>query len=68
MMLKLVIIGGGSSYTPEIIEGMIDRHDQFPVTEIALVDIEKGKQKLDVISRLAKRMVKKIRKRHYDYS
>ncbi|AIC93047.1 6-phospho-beta-glucosidase [Shouchella lehensis] len=59
MMLKLVIIGGGSSYTPEIIEGMIDRHDQFPVTEIALVDIEKGKQKLDVISRLAKRMVKK---------
>jgi len=62
MTLKLVIIGGGSSYTPEIIEGIIDRYDQFPVTEIALVDIEKGKEKLQIIAGLATRMVQKANK------
>lgn len=44
MTLKLVIIGGGSSYTPEIIEGIIRRHDSFPVTEIVLVDIKTGQK------------------------
>ena len=59
MKLKVVIIGGGSSYTPELIEGIIGRHKSFPVTEIALVDIEKGKQKLKTIAQLANRMIKK---------
>ena len=30
--MKLVIFGGGSSYTPELIEGLIRRHDDLPVT------------------------------------
>ncbi|MEC0213983.1 hypothetical protein P4H70_34250, partial [Paenibacillus ehimensis] len=30
--LKVVVIGGGSSYTPELIEGFIVHHDRFPVT------------------------------------
>ncbi|SFB27132.1 6-phospho-beta-glucosidase [Lentibacillus halodurans] len=59
MALKLVVIGGGSSYTPEIIEGMIKRYDSFPVSEIVLVDIEAGKGKLEVIGNLALRMVEK---------
>ncbi|MET3698791.1 6-phospho-beta-glucosidase [Bacillus oleivorans] len=57
--MKLVIIGGGSSYTPEIIEGVIDRHHQFPVTELVLVDIEDGKEKLNIIGALAQRMIEK---------
>lgn len=56
--LKLVTIGGGSSYTPELIEGIIKRHDEFPVTEIWLVDIEEGKEKLEIVGNLAKRMIK----------
>ena len=59
MPLKVVVIGGGSSYTPEIIEGMIRRHDSFPVTDIVLVDIEAGKEKLEIIGELAKRMIEK---------
>lgn len=59
MSLKVVIIGGGSSYTPEIIEGIIKRYDTFPVTDIALVDIEAGKEKLDIIGGLASRMIEK---------
>lgn len=59
MSLKVVVIGGGSSYTPEIIEGFLLRHKSFPVTDIVLVDIESGKEKLDVIEDLSKRMIRK---------
>lgn len=59
MSLKIAIIGGGSSYTPEIIEGIIDRYSYFPVTEIVLVDIKEGEDKLEIIGNLAKRMVNK---------
>ncbi|SFM14406.1 6-phospho-beta-glucosidase [Gracilibacillus orientalis] len=59
MSVKLVVIGGGSSYTPEIIEGVIRRFDSLPITEISLVDIEEGKDKLIVIANLAKRMIEK---------
>ncbi len=58
MRIKLVIIGGGSSYTPEIIEGIIRRHDSFPISDIILVDIQEGKQKLEIIGNLARRMIK----------
>lgn len=60
--LKLVIIGGGSSYTPEIIEGIIKRYDSFPVTDIVLVDIKEGEEKLQIIGNLALRMIEKSRK------
>lgn len=57
--LKIAIIGGGSSYTPEIIEGFITRHKELPIKEIWLVDIESGKKKLEIVGNLAKRMVEK---------
>ncbi|MEY8353532.1 6-phospho-beta-glucosidase [Lachnospiraceae bacterium 54-53] len=56
--LKIVTIGGGSSYTPELIEGFIKRKDQLPIREIWLVDIEEGKEKLEIVGNLAKRMVR----------
>lgn len=57
--LKIAIIGGGSSYTPEIIEGFILRHHELPIREIHLVDIPAGKEKLEIVGALAQRMVKK---------
>lgn len=57
--LKIVTIGGGSSYTPELIEGIIKRYDELPIDELWLVDIEEGKEKLEIVGNLAKRMVKK---------
>lgn len=57
--LKVVTIGGGSSYTPELIEGFIKRHDELSVKELWLVDIEEGKEKLEIVGALAKRMVEK---------
>ncbi len=57
--LKIVTIGGGSSYTPELVEGFIKRYDHLPIKELWLVDIEEGKEKLEIVGNLAKRMVEK---------
>lgn len=57
--LKVVTVGGGSGYTPELIDGFIRRHDELPVSEYWLVDIEAGEEKLAVVGALAQRMVKK---------
>ena len=55
--LKIAVIGGGSSYTPEIVEGFIKRYNEMPVKEFWLVDIEQGRRKLEIVGELAKRMV-----------
>lgn len=57
--VKIVTIGGGSSYTPELVEGFIKRYDHLPVKELWLVDIEAGRERLETVGALAKRMVKK---------
>lgn len=54
--LKIVTIGGGSSYTPELMEGFIKRYNELPIKEIWLVDIEAGKEKLDIVANLSQRM------------
>ncbi|KWX71259.1 6-phospho-beta-glucosidase [Paenibacillus jilunlii] len=57
--LKVAVIGGGSSYTPELIEGFILNYSTFPVSEIVLADIEEGFRKLSIVGQLAQRMVAK---------
>lgn len=57
--VKIVTIGGGSSYTPELVEGFIKRYDTLPIRELWLVDIEEGREKLEIVGALAQRMVKK---------
>jgi 6-phospho-beta-glucosidase len=54
--IKLVVIGGGSSYTPELADGLINRRDSFPVKELVLVDIESGRKKAETICALIGRM------------
>ncbi|MFD1064868.1 6-phospho-beta-glucosidase [Oceanobacillus locisalsi] len=55
--IKIATIGGGSSYTPELVEGFIKRYDEFPLSELWLVDVEEGKEKLEIVGNLAKRMI-----------
>lgn len=57
--LKIATIGGGSSYTPELVEGFIKRYDELPVRELWLVDIPEGEKKLNIVGALARRMVEK---------
>ncbi|WP_070329452.1 6-phospho-beta-glucosidase [Exiguobacterium aurantiacum] len=54
--IKLVTIGGGSSYTPELMEGFIKRYEELPIREMWLVDIEAGKEKLAIVGQMAQRM------------
>lgn len=54
--VKIVTIGGGSSYTPELMEGFIKRYEEMPIKEIWLVDIEEGKEKLEIVGKMAQRM------------
>jgi 6-phospho-beta-glucosidase len=53
--MKLVIVGGGSSYTPELVDGVLERHDTFPVSEICLTDVSPSR--LEILTGLAQRMV-----------
>ncbi len=57
--IKIATIGGGSSYTPELMEGFIKRYQKMPIKELWLVDVEAGREKQDIIYHLLKRMIKK---------
>lgn len=57
--MKLVVIGGGSSYTPELIEGVISHRTSLPVTEIVLIDIPAGEEKVSINTDFAGRMIKR---------
>ena len=54
--IKIATIGGGSSYTPELMEGFIKRYEELLIREIWLVDIEAGKEKLAIVGAMAQRM------------
>ena len=57
--LIITVIGGGSSYTPELVDGLIKRSGELPVEEIRLVDIAAGQEKLSIVGALVKRMLEK---------
>jgi 6-phospho-beta-glucosidase len=57
MGVKVAVIGGGSTYTPELVEGFVTRGDRLPVDELVLLDIDP--ERLSVVGALAERMVKK---------
>ena len=52
---KIAVIGGGSSYTPELIDGFIQNEPNLQVGEIALYDIDE--ERLDIVGGMAQRMV-----------
>ncbi|MBM7566846.1 6-phospho-beta-glucosidase [Paenibacillus sacheonensis] len=53
--IKIAIIGSGSTYTPELIEGMIKRKDVLPIGELVLMDIDE--RKLQTVGALCERMI-----------
>ena len=54
-MLKVAVIGGGSTYTPELVNGFLARLEQFPLDELWLMDIDE--ERLSVVGGFAQRMV-----------
>lgn len=53
--MKLVIVGGGSSYTPELIDGVIGNYDTLPFEEVCLTDI--NERRLEILAGLSQRML-----------
>ncbi len=53
--IKIAIIGSGSTYTPELIEGLINKKDELPVSELYLMDIDD--RKLNIVGGLSQRMM-----------
>jgi 6-phospho-beta-glucosidase len=56
--IKLAVVGGGSTYTPELIEGITNRADRLPVDELVLLDIDPDR--LEVVGGLAGRMLRRL--------
>jgi 6-phospho-beta-glucosidase len=52
---KLTVIGGGSSYTPELIDGFIQHEEQVQVGEIVLYDVDPDR--LKIVGGMAQRML-----------
>jgi 6-phospho-beta-glucosidase len=55
MGLKLAVVGGGSTYTPELVDGFARRADRVRFDEIALLDVDPAR--LAVVGGLAERML-----------
>lgn len=52
--MKLTVIGGGSTYTPELVDGFARLRDQLPIDELWLVDPDP--QRRELVGGVAKRM------------
>ncbi len=53
--MKITVIGGGSTYTPELVNGFLSRGDRLPLQELHLMDIDA--ERLEIVGGFAKRMV-----------
>ncbi|MFD5570881.1 6-phospho-beta-glucosidase [Streptomyces cadmiisoli] len=52
--MKLTVVGGGSTYTPELVDGFARLRDTLPVEELVLVD--PATERLDLVGGLARRI------------
>ena len=55
--MKIAVIGAGSTYTPELIKGFLDRADCLPVEEIHLMDIDPAR--LQIVAGFVQRLITK---------
>jgi 6-phospho-beta-glucosidase len=57
MGVKIAVVGGASTYTPELVQGFVSRRDRLPVDELVLLDIDADR--LEVVGGLARRMLER---------
>ncbi|MEU2272736.1 6-phospho-beta-glucosidase [Streptomyces olindensis] len=53
--MKLTVVGGGSTYTPELVDGFARLRDTLPVEELVLMD--PAQDRLDLVGGLARRIL-----------
>jgi 6-phospho-beta-glucosidase len=52
--MKLAVVGGGSTYTPELIDGFARLRDTLPISELVLADPDA--ERLDLVGGLSRRI------------
>ena len=57
MGVKVAVVGAGSTYTPELVEGFVTRGDRLPVDALTLLDIDP--ERLEIVGALAERMMRR---------
>lgn len=55
MGVKVAVVGGGSTYTPELVDGFASRQDELPIDQLTLLDIDE--QRLAVVGGLSQRIL-----------
>jgi 6-phospho-beta-glucosidase len=55
MGTKITVVGGGSTYTPELVDGFVRRSDRLPIDELVLLDTDA--ERLEIVGGLAQRML-----------
>ncbi|NUK03710.1 6-phospho-beta-glucosidase [Streptomyces lunaelactis] len=55
--MKLAVVGGGSTYTPELIDGFARLRDTLPISELVLID--PAADRLELVGGLARRIFAK---------
>src|SRR6476659_720370 len=58
MGTRITVVGAGSTYTPELVEGFARRSDRLPIDELVLLDIDP--ERLEVVGGLARRMLDRL--------
>src|SRR6476469_913047 len=58
MGVKIAVVGGGSTYTPELVEGFEARRDRMPIDELVLLDTDP--RRLEIVGGLAQRMLDRL--------
>jgi 6-phospho-beta-glucosidase len=56
--IKVAVIGGGSTYTPELVEGLANRRARLPIQELVLHDIDAERRR--IVGGLADRMLRRM--------
>jgi 6-phospho-beta-glucosidase len=57
MGVKVAVVGAGSTYTPELVEGFALQQQRLPIDDLALLDVDG--ERLEVVGGLARRILKK---------
>jgi 6-phospho-beta-glucosidase len=56
--VRIAVVGGGSTYTPELVDGFAKRAERLPIDELILLDPDLGR--LEVVGGLADRMLRRL--------
>ena len=56
MGIKVAVVGGGSTYTPELVDGLCDHEDRMVVDDLVLLDPDELRR--DVVGGLSERILR----------